>query len=96
MQVESVRETSKAGNSKGAKRLTVAELEKAKALSALGHSYRAVGMQLGGRGGQRRHKRSREAAGELRREKRGSGVRNVVGKVGAGRVGGGSHCVSLQ
>jgi hypothetical protein len=43
MQIESVWETSKVGNSKGAKRLTVAELEKAKALSALGHSYRAVG-----------------------------------------------------
>ena len=34
-------------NTKGAKPLTVAELEKAKALSALGHSYRAIGMQLG-------------------------------------------------
>ncbi len=32
--------------SKGAKPLTVAELEKAKALSALGHSYRAIGMKL--------------------------------------------------
>src|ERR1035441_873191 len=35
MQIESVRETSKVGNSKGAKRLTVAELEKAKSHSSL-------------------------------------------------------------
>lgn len=34
-------------NTKGAKPLTVAELEKAKALSALGHSYRAIGTELG-------------------------------------------------
>jgi len=34
-------------NSKGAKPLRVAELEKAKALSALGHSYRAIGTNLG-------------------------------------------------
>jgi predicted transcriptional regulator len=35
------------GNNKGAKPLTVAELEEAKALSALGHSYRAIGTELG-------------------------------------------------
>ncbi len=35
------------GNSKGAKPLTVAELEKAKALSAYGYSYRAIGTKLG-------------------------------------------------
>jgi len=34
------------GNSKGAKPLTVAELEKAKALSALGKSYRQIGLEL--------------------------------------------------
>jgi IS30 family transposase len=34
-------------NCKGAKPLTVAELEKAKALSAYGHSYRAIGKKLG-------------------------------------------------
>jgi IS30 family transposase len=35
------------GNSKGAKALIVGELEKAKALSALGHSCRAIGKELG-------------------------------------------------
>jgi hypothetical protein len=35
------------GNSAGAKPLRVDELERAKALSALGHSYRAIGMELG-------------------------------------------------
>lgn len=34
------------GNSKGAKALTVAELERAKALSALGKSYRQIGLEL--------------------------------------------------
>jgi predicted transcriptional regulator len=35
------------GNSKGAKPLTLAEVEKAKALSAHGHSYREIGTRLG-------------------------------------------------
>lgn len=35
------------GNSKGAKALTVTEIERAKGLSALGHSYRAIGTELG-------------------------------------------------